>query len=103
MRRGRENARGLQPELHAAGSKGARRAGREKHRRFAAAFPPKLQPAVPLTPISGFKYNAAAPQNHKETDMAELKGSTTERNLMTAFAGESQAHTKYQYYASKAE
>ena len=35
--------------------------------------------------------------------MAELKGSTTERNLMTAFAGESQAHTKYQYYASKAE
>jgi len=35
--------------------------------------------------------------------MAELKGSKTEQNLMTAFAGESQAHTKYQYYASKAE
>jgi len=35
--------------------------------------------------------------------MAELKGSQTERNLMAAFAGESQAHTKYQYYASKAE
>ena len=34
--------------------------------------------------------------------MAELKGSKTEQNLMTAFAGESQAHTKYQYYASKA-
>ncbi|MCD8330610.1 MAG: rubrerythrin family protein, partial [Lachnospiraceae bacterium] len=29
----------------------------------------------------------------------ELKGSKTEQNLMTAFAGESQAHTKYQYYA----
>jgi len=35
--------------------------------------------------------------------MAELKGSKTEENLKTAFAGESQAHTKYQYYASKAE
>ena len=35
--------------------------------------------------------------------MAELKGSKTEKNLMAAFAGESQAHVKYQYYASKAE
>jgi len=35
--------------------------------------------------------------------MAELKGSKTEANLKAAFAGESQAHTKYQYYASKAE
>lgn len=35
--------------------------------------------------------------------MAELKGSQTEQNLMTAFAGESQAHTKYLYYASKAK
>jgi len=35
--------------------------------------------------------------------MAELKGSKTEQNLKTAFAGESQAHTKYLYYASKAE
>jgi len=35
--------------------------------------------------------------------MAELKGSKTERNLQEAFAGESQAHVKYQYYASKAE
>jgi rubrerythrin len=32
----------------------------------------------------------------------ELKGTKTEANLKTAFAGESQAHTKYQYYASKA-
>ncbi|PWM22051.1 MAG: rubrerythrin family protein [Oscillospiraceae bacterium] len=32
-----------------------------------------------------------------------LKGSKTEANLMTAFAGESQAHTKYLYYASKAK
>ncbi len=32
----------------------------------------------------------------------ELKGSKTEENLMTAFAGESQARNKYTYYASKA-
>lgn len=35
--------------------------------------------------------------------MAELKGSKTEQNLMTAFAGESQAHTKYLYYAARAK
>ncbi|MDU9376757.1 Rubrerythrin-1 [Methanocorpusculaceae archaeon Sp1] len=34
--------------------------------------------------------------------MANLKGSKTETNLMTAFAGESQARNKYTYYASKA-
>ena len=33
----------------------------------------------------------------------ELKGSRTEQNLMTAFAGESQARNKYTYYASKAK
>ncbi len=32
----------------------------------------------------------------------ELKGSKTEANLWTAFAGESQARNKYTYYASKA-
>ncbi len=35
--------------------------------------------------------------------MSNLKGTKTEANLMTAFAGESQAHTKYLYYASKAK
>ena len=35
--------------------------------------------------------------------MANLKGSKTEANLMTAFAGESQARNKYTYYASKAK
>ena len=35
--------------------------------------------------------------------MKELKGTQTEKNLQTAFAGESQAHTKYLYYASKAK
>ncbi len=35
--------------------------------------------------------------------MKELKGSRTEANLMTAFAGESQARNKYSYYASQAK
>ena len=34
--------------------------------------------------------------------MPELKGSKTEQNLRTAFAGETQARTKYDYFASKA-
>ena len=33
----------------------------------------------------------------------ELKGSKTEQNLITAFAGESQARNKYTFYASKAK
>ena len=33
----------------------------------------------------------------------ELKGSKTEQNLRTAFAGESQARNKYSYWASKAK
>ena len=32
----------------------------------------------------------------------ELKGSQTEKNLWTAFAGESQAYTKYGFYAKQA-
>ena len=32
-----------------------------------------------------------------------LKGSKTEQNLLTAFAGESQARNKYTYFASKAK
>lgn len=34
--------------------------------------------------------------------MKELKGTKTEKNLMEAFAGESQARNKYTYFASKA-
>lgn len=33
----------------------------------------------------------------------ELKNSKTWNNLMAAYAGESQAHTKYEYYASRAK
>ena len=35
--------------------------------------------------------------------MANLRGTKTEKNLMEAFAGESQARNKYTYYASKAK
>ena len=35
--------------------------------------------------------------------MKELKGTQTEKNLIAAFAGESEATNKYAYYASKAK
>lgn len=35
--------------------------------------------------------------------MKDLKGTKTERNLMEAFAGESEARNKYTYFASKAK
>ena len=33
----------------------------------------------------------------------DLKGTKTEKNLLTAFAGESQARNRYSYFASKAK
>ncbi len=35
--------------------------------------------------------------------MKSLKGSQTEKNILTAFAGESQARNRYTYFASKAK
>lgn len=35
--------------------------------------------------------------------MAQLKGSQTEKNILTAFAGESQARNRYTYFAAKAK
>ena len=35
--------------------------------------------------------------------MADLKGTQTEKNILAAFAGESQARNRYTYYASKAK
>ncbi len=35
--------------------------------------------------------------------MAQLKGTQTEKNILTAFAGESQARNRYTYFASKAK
>ena len=53
-------------------------------------------PAEDFEPIG----NKSTP---KENNNMSIKGTKTEQNLMTAFAGESQAHTKYLYYASKAK
>ncbi len=38
-----------------------------------------------------------------ERHMANLKGTKTEKNLLTAFAGESQARNRYTYFASAAK
>ena len=38
-----------------------------------------------------------------DTRTGELKGTETEKNLMAAFAGESEARNKYTYFASKAK
>jgi len=35
--------------------------------------------------------------------MRQLKGSLTEKNILTAFAGESQARNRYNYFASQAK
>jgi len=35
--------------------------------------------------------------------MAEIKGTQTEKNLLTAFSGESQARNRYTYFASQAK
>ena len=35
--------------------------------------------------------------------MKSLKGTQTEKNILTAFAGESQARNRYTYYASVAK
>lgn len=38
-----------------------------------------------------------------KNDMKSIKGTKTEKNLMTSFAGESQARMRYTYFASKAK
>ena len=43
-------------------------------------------------------------ENHfGEGEMADLKGSQTEKNLIASFAGEAQASTRYTYFASQAK
>jgi rubrerythrin len=49
----------------------------------------------------GFILNIV-PTEPKE-DLMDLKGSRTEKNLLTAFAGESQARNKYTYFAAVAK
>jgi rubrerythrin len=54
-------------------------------------------------------YNISIKRGGKKMDLKkfkkykQLKGTQTEANLKEAFAGESQAHTKYLYYASQAK
>jgi rubrerythrin len=55
-----------------------------------------LQPRPVLAPLR-------FPHEHKEIDMASLKGTKTEENLKAAFAGESQANRRYLYFANKAD
>lgn len=43
-------------------------------------------------------------QNQKQTIMEKsIKGTRTEQNLLKAFAGESQARSRYTFFASKAK
>lgn len=65
-------------------------------------LPPKAERkrrAKAVTRSSGLLYN----QVKGEKTTMELKGSKTEKCLMEAFAGESQARNKYTYFASKAK
>ena len=55
----------------------------------------------PLDNCKNFIYNKYT--SIKENRKMELKGTKTEKNLWTAFAGESQARNKYTYFASVAK
>jgi rubrerythrin len=41
--------------------------------------------------------------NDRRKQMARLKGTRTEKNILTAFVGESQARNRYTYYAAQAK
>ncbi|MDR2559814.1 MAG: rubrerythrin family protein [Oscillospiraceae bacterium] len=69
-----------------------------------------LKPAEPPKPVEiqaapSALAAALPPQENKQEEKkaAVLKGSKTEENLKTAFAGESQARNKYTYYAGQAK
>src|SRR5574344_293509 len=42
-------------------------------------------------------------QTKKEKNMTTIRGSQTEKNLLVAFAGESQARNRYTFFASRAK
>ena len=66
-------------------------------------------PAEDFEPIYESTQSAQAPQNDttvkssQEEKMNKYAGTQTEKNLLEAFAGESQARNKYTYFASKAK
>jgi rubrerythrin len=47
--------------------------------------------------------SASSSMNQKGSHSMELRGSRTEKNLLAAFAGESQARTRYTFFASAAK
>ena len=53
--------------------------------------------------VLAFRKHLILIKTKRRKDMADLKGTKTEKNLMAAFAGESQARNKYTYFASKAK
>ena len=59
---------------------------------------------APKSKFTPFATEGENKKNNKAEDfnMANLKGTKTERNLAEAFAGESQARNKYTYFAGKA-
>ena len=67
----------------------------------AAAAPANPAPAAAPAPAPAAPAPAPAPA--PEPAAPVLKGSETEKNLWTAFAGESQARNKYDYFASRAK
>jgi rubrerythrin len=48
-------------------------------------------------------YSNNQPITIKEETLANLKGTQTEKNILTAFAGESQARNRYTYFAGQAK
>ena len=59
-----------------------------------------------MTYVSVLQYVQSASrwlQRRKEEKMSKYAGTQTEKNLMEAFAGESQARNKYTYFASTAK
>ena len=58
---------------------------------------------VLLSPPMSLYSKVSAETAERRRRKMELKGSRTEKNLQTAFAGESQARNKYTYFASKAK
>ncbi len=54
-------------------------------------------------PASDFERVEAVEENDKGENNMNLKGTKTEKNLMAAFSGESEARNKYTYFASVAK
>ncbi len=57
----------------------------------------------PICKHGAVDFEKISNSENKGEEFMNLKGTKTEKNLMAAFAGESQAYTKYTYYASKAK